>query len=206
MASMLWTFLSTPNKVGFEHVISDVQMHRKPIGDQHASTHPEVQRKLVLFGEFDVAHADRHVKRRIEGPSPPEEHLAGQYVVAHVQVVIREVSPRVADDRDVGKYVLEAAQARLRARGEGLEEKILRHVVGRARAVDRVGAEILDAQRAEVRAHLEVLGLDLRRLHFPARHLRLDDRGLRLRLLHGHRRRLLVAAMEPAAAGQQRCR
>ncbi len=58
-------------------MIPDVQMHRKPVGDQNPSTHAEIQRKLVLIGKFDVAHADRDVKRCIEGTSPPEEHLAG---------------------------------------------------------------------------------------------------------------------------------
>ena len=61
-------------------------------------------------------------------------------------------------------------------------------------------------ERAEVRAQLEVLGLDLRRLDHAPGDLGLHDGGLRARLLDGHLRRLLVAAMEPAAAGQQRCR
>ena len=87
-----------------------------------------------------------------------------------------------------------------------LQENVLGHVIGRAHAVDRIGAEILDAQGAEIGAEFEVLGLDLRGLHFAAVDLRLDDRGFPLRLIGNDRRRRLLAAMEPAAAGQQRRR
>ena len=66
----------------------------------------------------------------------------------------------------------------LRARSEAFQEQVLGHVIGGAHAVDRVGAEVLDAERAEIRADLEILGLDLGRLDLAARDLGLDDRGL----------------------------
>src|SRR5882762_6614314 len=138
--------------------------------------------------------------------SPPEKDLAGEYVVAHVQVVVREASPRLAQNRDSREYVLEAGGAGLGAGQKPLQEKVFRHVVGRAHAVNRIGAEVLNAERAEVTSQFEVLGLDLRRLHRAAVDLRLDDRRLPLGLLGNDLGRRLLAAMEPAAAGQQRCR
>ncbi len=51
------------------------------------------------------------------------------------------------------------------------------------------------SQGAEVRADFEVLGLDLRGFYFAAVHLRLDDRGLRLRLIGNDGRRRHFAAM-----------
>jgi len=74
-------------------------------------------------------------------------------------------------------------------------------MVGRTHTVERIGAEVLDAQRAEIRAEFEVLRLDLRRLDDAARDLRFDDRRLRLWFIGGDRGRALVASMKPAAAG-----
>src|ERR1700716_3533655 len=114
--------------------------------------------------------------------SPPEKDLAGEYVVAHVQVVVREASPRVAENRDSREYVLEAGGAALGAGPKPLQENVFRYVVGRAHAVNRIGAEVLNAERTEVAAQLEVLGLDLRRFHHAAVDLRLNDRRLPLRV------------------------
>src|SRR5271167_690799 len=148
-------------------------MNRQPIGYQQPLANSKVQSELVLIGKFHIAHADGHVQSRIEGASPPEKDLAGQYVVAYVQVVIRELPPRVADDRDIRKHVLEAGRSCLGAGRIGRQENVLRYVVREAHAIYRIGAEILNAERAKIRAYFEVLGLDLGRLYFAAGHLRL---------------------------------
>src|SRR6266481_9353947 len=100
--------------------------------------------------------------------SPPEKDLARKYVVAYVQIVIREASPRVAHHGDRRENILETAGTGLGAGQKGLQENVLRHVVGRAHAVDRIGAEVLNAEGAEVAPQFEVLGLDLRCLHRAA--------------------------------------
>src|SRR5882757_11368076 len=82
-------------QIGLEHVISDVQVHGKPVSYQKAVTDPKIERKLVLLSKFHVAHADRHIQRRIEGMPTADKYLTRQHVVAQVQVVIREVSPSV---------------------------------------------------------------------------------------------------------------
>jgi len=74
-------------------------------------------------------------------------------------------------------------------------------MVGTTHPVERIGAEVLDAQRAEIRAEFEVLRLDLRRLDDAARDLRFDDRRLLLWFIGGDGGRALVASMKPAAAG-----
>src|SRR5258708_25676194 len=104
--------------------------------------------------------------------SPPEKDLAGEYVVAHVQVVVREASPRVAQNRDSREYVLEAGGAGLGASQVPLQENVFRHMVGRTHAINRIGAEVLNAERAEVTPQFEILGLDLRRLDRAAVGLR----------------------------------
>jgi hypothetical protein len=98
------------------------------------------------------------------------------------------------------------ALAGLRTRQETLEKEILGHVIGGAHAVNRIGAEVLDAHRTEIGADLEVLGLDFRRLHDATVHLGLDDGRFGPGVVHDNLLRVLVAPMEPTAARQQRGR
>src|ERR1700730_12745624 len=93
-----------------------------------------------------------------------DEYFTRQYVVAQVQVVIREASPSVIQYRDRRKNIFETCRPSLRSCQVSFQEKVLRHVVRRPHAVEWIRAEILDAERAEVGAQLDVLRLDLRRL------------------------------------------
>src|SRR5580658_8822900 len=179
-------------------------MNRQPVGYQKPLPRSKIYCKLVLVRELHVAHADRHIQGRIECVPAAEKNLTGKYVVAHVQVVIREVSPRVADNRDIRENILEAGGARLGSRQKTLQENILGHVVRGTHAVERIGAEILNAQRTVVSADFEVFGLDVRRFDDAASDLRLDYGRFALRLLGDDLGRRLVAAVEPATAGQQR--
>src|SRR3984957_1587506 len=154
--------LGASGQAGFKNVVSHIHMQGQPVGYQKPLTHSKVQRELVLVGKFHIAHADRHVQGRIERASAPEKNLAGKYVVAYVQVVIREVSPRVADNRNIRENILETGGAGLGSRQKSFQENILGPVVRGAHAVNRVGAEILNAQRSVVAAQFEVLGLDVR--------------------------------------------
>jgi len=114
--------------------------------------------------------------------------------------------PSIADDGDVGELVLETGGARLGGRQKAFHEQILGHVIRKTCAVHRVDAEILDAEGAEIRADLKILSLDLGRLHLAAGDLGLDDGRFALGLVDHYLVVRLLAAMEPAAAGQQRCR
>src|ERR1700683_2674862 len=127
-------------------------MKGQPVGYQKPLPRSKIYCKLVLIRELHIAHADCHVKGRIEGAPAPEKNLAGKYVVAYVQVVIRELPPRVADNRNVRENILEAGGARLGARQKTFQENVLRHVVRGAHTVERIGAEILNAQRTVIRA------------------------------------------------------
>src|SRR5579859_193412 len=136
--------------------------------------------------------------------APSEKDLAGEYVVAYVQVVIREASPRVADDRNIRKHVLETGGAGLGSGEIRFQEYVLGHMVGGAHSIERIGAEILDAQHPVVAAELKILGLDVRCLDGAPGDLGLDDGRLPLRLLGHDLGRRLVAPVEPATARQQR--
>src|SRR3984957_429394 len=39
-------------EIGLEHMVSDVQVHCQPVGDEQPVAHPEIDRKLVLFAKF----------------------------------------------------------------------------------------------------------------------------------------------------------
>jgi len=91
----------------------------------------------------------------------------------------------------------------LRARQKTFQENVLRHVVRGAHTVERIGAEILNAQRAVIRADFKVFGLDVGRFNDAARDLRLDNARFTLRLFRNDLGRRLVTAVEPATAGQQ---
>src|SRR3974390_3891817 len=85
-------------------------MKSQPVRNQQALTQSKVQCELILIGKSHAAHADRYVQGRIECAPPAEKDLAGEYVVAYVQIVVREAPPRVADYRDIRKNVLEAGR------------------------------------------------------------------------------------------------
>ena len=187
-------------------MVPDIDVKGQPIRDYDPLADSKIQRKLILLRELHIAQAHGDVELRVECPAAAQKYLARQDVVAQVQVVIREVPPSIADYRDIRNFVLEAGGAGLGARHEAFEENVLRHVIGRAHAIDRIDTEILDAQRAEIGAQFEVLGLDLRYLDFPAVDLGFDDRRFSRRLVDHDLVRGLLAAMEPAAAGQQRRR
>src|SRR5271156_2232368 len=190
-------------QVVLEHVVAHVQVQSQPIGYQDPRADSEIDRELILVGKLHIPDAHDDVERRVEGAAPSQKHLAGQYVVAHVEVVVREVPPRVAQHRDGGESLLQAALAGLGAGEKTLEKEVFGHVIGGAYPVERVGAEVLDAEGAEVGAELEVRGLDLVRLYLAPVDLGLYDGRLGPGVLHGNLLRMLVAAMEPAAARQQ---
>src|SRR3984885_4106598 len=127
-------------------------MKSQPVGYQEPLTRSKVNRKLVFIRELHIAHADCHVKGRIEGAPASEKNLAGKYVVAYVQVVIREAPPRVADNRNIRENILETGCARLGSGQKSFHEDVLGHVVCGTHAVERIGAEVLNAQRAVVGA------------------------------------------------------
>src|ERR1700683_725276 len=104
-------------------------MKGQPVGYQKPLPRSKIYCKLVLIRELHIAHADCHVKGRIERAPAPEKNLAGKYVVAHVQVVIREVPPRVADNRNIRENIFETSRARLGSRQETLQENVLGHMV-----------------------------------------------------------------------------
>src|ERR1700692_1153028 len=41
-------------EIGLEHMVSDVQMHGQPVGDEQPVAYPEIDRKLVLFTKFHI--------------------------------------------------------------------------------------------------------------------------------------------------------
>src|ERR1700722_7818169 len=187
--------LGASGQAGFKNVVSHIHMQGQPVGNQKPLTYSKIQRELVLVGKFHIAHADRHVQCRIERAPASEKNLAGKYVVAYVQVVIREVSPRVADNRNVRENILETGGACLGSRQKCFHENIFRHVVRSTHAVDRIGAKVLDAQRAVVAAQFEVFGLDMRGFDHAPGDLRLDDGRFSLRLFGNDLGRRLVATV-----------
>src|SRR3984957_17223377 len=133
--------LGASGQAGFKDVVSHIHMQGQPVGYQKPLTYSKIQRELVLVGKFHIAHADRHIEGRIERAPASEKDLTGKYVVAYVQVVIREVSPRVADDRNVRENILETGGAGLGSRQESFQENILGHVVRGTHTVNRIGAK-----------------------------------------------------------------
>jgi len=73
-----------------------------------------------------------------------------------------------------------------------------------AHAIQRIGTEVLDAERTVVGTQFEIFGLDAGRFYGAPRDLGLDDRRFTLRLFRNDFGRSLVAAVEPATAAKQR--
>src|SRR5258708_16939296 len=116
-------------QIGLEHMVSDVQVQGQPVGDEQPIADAEIDRELVLFSKFHIAHAHRHIQCRIEGMPTAEEYLPRQHVVAQVDVVIREASPSVAEHRDIRENILKTRGAGLRAGQKTLQKYAFRHLV-----------------------------------------------------------------------------
>src|SRR5262245_25053556 len=189
-------------QVRSKNVSSEVQVQGQPIGSQHPGANTKVDRELVFLRETRAANASDQVERRVHGGLAAEEDLARQEVVAEGDVVVGEIA--VLGDANVRQF-LDARQARFGAPDSRFDEQVLGDVVGELHAVQRVGAEVLDAHDSEERADLEILRVDLRRLDFTSFHFGHDDAaGFPLRLRNGDVLRPAMCATSQQNAAQKK--
>ena len=146
---------------------------------------PEVHGEMLVTRELRAADTAQQVKRAVHGEAATEIHLAWKQVVPQRQAVIRESPLSVRKQLHVAAQGLVAGLAGLGPADIGLEEEVFCDVVRGANAIDIAGAEVLDGQRAEIGADLDVLGVDGRDLDLAPLHFRLDDAGRRAGRLVG---------------------
>lgn len=125
-------------KVDVEQVIAKIDVQCERIAQQEPETGAEVNGEAVVAGKARRPEAADQVQAGVVRTTFTDECLAGQYVVAEVQVVIGQRPLAVRQKRGAAGQQLEAGESRFGPADRALDEETLGQVIGEACTVDRL--------------------------------------------------------------------
>src|SRR5688572_808652 len=162
-------------QIALEHLVTYAEVRGERVGHQQPQARAGNQREVVIAGEARAAGAERHIDGARHGTSPAQEHLARQHVPADREVVVGELALAVGQQFERAAEVLVARAPGLGSADSRLGEEILGEVIRGTRPVGHAAPEVLDRDRADKGAGLEVLRVDPRRFDGTPVDLRHDD-------------------------------